>query len=126
MSARSASVRPSLASLFSWGSVPGSPAEVRAFLQRRISIYLVFTSAFWAAALLLATLLTVLTRPEQLSAKITALLLAMVLALAALWWFGRRKERSTRWLFIADLAATTLQGTLIALLLFAMLRLIRY
>ena len=44
MKAHSASVRPSLTSLFSWGSVPGSPAEVRAFLQRRISIYLLFTS----------------------------------------------------------------------------------
>src|SRR5688572_3649855 len=100
MHARSAGVRPSFAALFSWGSVPGSPAEVRAFLQRRIAIYLAFTSAFWASALLLATLLTALTRPEQASAKITALLLSMVLALAAMWWFARQKERSTRWLFI--------------------------
>ncbi len=53
MSVASGSIRPSLASLFRWGSVPGSPGEVRAYLERRVTIYLGFAAAFWGAAWLL-------------------------------------------------------------------------
>src|SRR5262249_39233292 len=35
MAARALTLRPKLVSLFRWGTVPGSPEEVRAFLQHR-------------------------------------------------------------------------------------------
>jgi hypothetical protein len=130
MSVLSASVRPSLASLFRWASVPGSPEEVRAFLQRRIRIYLGFTSIFWGSAWLITTLLSLLTRAEETlvgpGATRMALHLGMAIALGVLWWAARRGQRSTRWLMIVDLAATMFQGVVIGALIVGMLPLIRY
>jgi hypothetical protein len=130
MSVLSASVRPSLASLFRWASVPGSPEEVRAFLQRRIGIYLGFTAAFWAAAWFMTTLLSLLTRPEETfqgpGAVRVAIHLGMAVGLGTLWWAARRRERSMKWLMIADLATTTMAGVVIGGLIIGALPLIRY
>ncbi|HKO53263.1 MAG TPA: serine/threonine-protein kinase [Polyangiaceae bacterium] len=130
MSKASGSTRPSLVSLFRWGSVPGSPSEVRAYLQRRVTIYLGFAAAFWGAAWLLATLVGLLTQPEDILGADhllrTASHLPMTLALAGLWWALKRKERSTRWLIVADLATAVFQGIFLGILALGMVPLIRY
>jgi eukaryotic-like serine/threonine-protein kinase len=130
MSKASGSIRPSLVSLFRWGSVPGSPSEVRAYLQRRVMIYLGFAAAFWGAAWVLATLVGLLTQPEDILGKDhvlrTASHLPMTLILAGLWWALRRKERSTRWLIIVDLTTAVVQGLFLGLLALGMVPLIRY
>ena len=130
MSAAPGSIHPSLASLFRWGSVPGSPGEVRAYLQRRVTIYLGFASAFWSAAWVLTTLLSLLTRPEDVLTGLhtgrTVIHLAMSVIITALWWTMRRKERSARWLIVADLATAALQGVFLGILVIGMLPLVRF
>jgi len=130
MSKASGSIRPSLVSLFRWGSVPGSPSEVRAYLQRRVTIYLGFAAAFWGAAWLLATLVGLITQPEDVLGADhlwrTLSHLSMTFALAGLWWALKRKERSTRWLIVMDLATAILQGCFLGILALGMVPLIRY
>jgi serine/threonine-protein kinase len=129
MSKAAGSIRPSIASLFRWGSVPGSPAEVRAYLQRRVAIYLGFAAAFWGAAWLLATIVGLVTQPEDVLGKDhlwrTMGHFTMTLIIAVLWWALKRKERSTRWLIIADLATAGLQGVFLGILAIGMVPLIR-
>ena len=130
MSKVSGSIRPSLGSLFRWGSVPGSPSEVRAYLQRRVTIYLGFTAAFWGAAWVLATLVGLLTQPEDILGMDhllrTASHLPMTFALAGLWWALKRKQRSALWLNVVDLATAGLQGIFLGILALGMVPLIRY
>jgi eukaryotic-like serine/threonine-protein kinase len=130
MSKATGSIRPSLASLFRWASVPGSPSEVRAYLQRRVTIYLGFVATFWAAAWLLATLVGLLTQPEDILAREhlwrTASHLPMTLGLAGLWWALKRKDRSRRWLIVVDLTTAVVQGFFLGLLALGMVPLIRY
>jgi eukaryotic-like serine/threonine-protein kinase len=130
MKARVAGIRPRLASLFSWGSMPGSPEEVRGFLQRRIMVYLGFVAAFWAVAWLVTTLLTLATRPAEVMTRISALRVSLhfgsVVVMMLLWWAARRKQRSQRWLIGVDLIATVLQGCLLAVLIVASKSLIRF
>jgi serine/threonine-protein kinase len=130
MSVLSASVRPSLISLFRWASVPGSPEEVRAFLQRRARIYLGFSAVFWTVAWVVTTLLTLLTRAEDAlvgsGATRMVLHLGWALVFGGLWWAARRGERSMRWLMVVDLASMVFQGVVIGALIVATLPLIRY
>ena len=124
------SIRPSLASLFHWGSVPGSPSEVRAYLQRRVTTYLGAVSSIWGAAWVLGTLLGMLTRPEDVIGGVhaarTAAHLFMVVAMTALWRAAKRKERSTRWLINVDVATAVLQGFFLAILMVGMIPLIHF
>jgi eukaryotic-like serine/threonine-protein kinase len=130
MKTRLAGVRPGLMSLFSWGSMPGSPEEVRGFLQRRIMVYLGFVAAFWAVAWLITTLLTLVTRPAEVLTGMGALRVSLhfgsVVVMALLWRAARRKQRSQRWLISVDLIATVLQGCLLAVLIVASKSLIRF
>jgi predicted Ser/Thr protein kinase len=130
MSKASGSIRPSLVSLFRWGSVPGSPSEVRAYLQGRVTIYLGFAAAFWGVAWLLATLVGLLTQPEDILGMDhllrTASHLPMTLALAGLWWALKRKQRSKRWLITVDLVTAVMQGLFLGILALGMVPLIRY
>ena len=130
MKTRLAGMRPGLVSLFSWGSMPGSPEEVRGFLQRRMMVYLGFVAAFWAIAWLITTLLTLVTRPADVLSGISALRVGLhlgsVVVMVLLWWAARRKQHSQRWLIGVDLIATVLQGCLLAVLVVASKSLIRF
>ena len=103
---------------------------MRAYFQRRLTMYLGLVSSIWGAAWVLSTSLTLLTIPEDVIGRVhalrTAAHLSMVIAMTALWWAARRKERSTRWLINVDLAAALLQGCFLAVLMIGMIPLIRY
>jgi len=119
-----------LASAFRRSSIPDVPADTRSYLQRRLTLCLGFIAAFWGGAWLLTTLLAAFTRPEDAfvglnAARTTAHFLVGV-AMLALWWLARRRERSMRWLLTVDVAAAVVQGVLLASLAVAMLPLIRY
>ena len=130
MSKASGSIRPSIASLFRWGSVPGSPAEVRAYLQRRVTIYLGFAAAFWGVAWLLAMIVGLATQPEDVLGqdhlRRTVGHLSMTLLLAGLWRALKSKPRSTRFLVVVDLATAALQGVFLGVLAIGLVPLIRF
>src|SRR5690349_4196777 len=52
------------------GSVPGSPEEVRSFLQRRIKLFVTTMFAIWLFALTVDTLIDAFTLPRMFSAEL--------------------------------------------------------
>jgi eukaryotic-like serine/threonine-protein kinase len=124
------SSRPSLASLFGWGRVPGSPEEVRAFLQRRLTTYLGFMTVLHALAGTVGFGMTLISlRGEafrggfwirHLIAELTPLVLLV------LWLSARRRPRSMTWLGAVDAAVTLLQALLMAAMVALSLRIVRF
>jgi len=93
-------------------------------------MYLALLSWIWGVAWVFATSLGLLIAPEDVIGRAhalrTATHLGMVLAMTALWWASKRKERSTRWLINVDLATAVFQGLFLAALMIGMIPLIRY
>jgi serine/threonine-protein kinase len=102
-----------------FASVPGAPQEARAFVQRRIALYLGFMCAVWTAGWLGSFVLSwssgtpsdILRRPEP------AIHLGTCAVLFGLWLLLRRKNLGDFWLNVVDASGTKLQALVIAALL---------
>jgi eukaryotic-like serine/threonine-protein kinase len=114
--------RSGLAALFRWGSVPGTPEEVRAFLQRRVSIYLGFATLLWGAGALVSSTMILLQERDALSganAVRTALHFLAPALMAVMWAVCRRGRRSLSWLTTAELVTSVLQGLVLGVMIYA-------
>jgi hypothetical protein len=106
-------------SLLGWGSVPGAPGEVRAFMQRRVGSALAIVTTIWGVGAVLATFLAVSAgeRIEGSSLVRAGVHLGTPVALALLWIATRSGRRSLGWLAAADIAATLLQGVALGVMI---------
>jgi serine/threonine-protein kinase len=106
-----------IARVLGFAGVAGSPDEARAFLQRRIALYVGLVSAFWFGAWLLnaitgAVLGDWLPATTALRGAVAAHLgFAGIAGLA--WWVLRRGRPSIPVLGTADAVTTVLQGTML-------------
>jgi serine/threonine-protein kinase len=106
-----------------FGSVPGSPEEVRAFLQLRVSLFLALMGALWLIMLALDAVAR-FTTPVPLAeaatdhARVIAYALLAV-ALGLLWLVSRRGSHGLPILGTLDATATVAQGVALGALLFA-------
>src|SRR6187402_1690842 len=95
-----------LAGLLRWGSVPGSPEEARAFLQRRVSIAMGVAAVLWGIGAALAIPLAFISRPQDAMGGVNTarnvVHLGTSVALIGMWLLTRRGRRSLSMLAVID------------------------
>lgn len=112
----------SLSSILSLGAVPGSPEEVRAFQQRRLSLFVGGTAGLWAFALgldLVAALIVGTSREFSSRFALPEFWLHVVAtsALVVLFLFLRSAARASATLNVVDAATTSLVSVILALII---------
>src|SRR5687768_13281254 len=100
------------------GSVPGDPTEARAFVQRRVRIYLGVVLGIWTGVFVLDRIITLaftgrLFWGQNVSAWLHC---AIVVGLAALYGVASRGERSMVTMGVVELFGTAGQGALLSAL----------
>jgi eukaryotic-like serine/threonine-protein kinase len=118
-------------SLFRLGSVPGDPEDARAFIGRRVSLFLGFSCFMWGFAWVISIVIDLATRPELvalhgLNGARLVLHLLIVLGLVGAWLFTRERELSLRTLAILDFFGAELQAVALCMLLVYSLPIIQY
>jgi serine/threonine-protein kinase len=107
-----------LAGLLRWGSVPGSPEEARAFLQRRVSIAMGVAAVLWGIGAALAIPLAFISRPQDAMGGVNTarnvVHLGTSVALIGMWLLTRRGRRSLSMLAVIDVCGALLQACLLA------------
>jgi serine/threonine-protein kinase len=102
--------------LFGFGSVPGSPAEARAFLQRRVALYTGMALGLWGLATLVDAFIRVprLFLPgKSFFGPILGLEVLCTLLLGGLYLGTRRGERPLGFLHAVDAGGTLVQALLL-------------
>jgi eukaryotic-like serine/threonine-protein kinase len=104
-----------------FGTVPGDAEETRAFLQRRVALYLGVVSLLWLSVSITGYLSSVFFMPSllhDLGAMRAGLIHnAAMLALATGWFFCRRGKRSRRTLGWLDAGSTIGQAIVMSTLM---------
>ena len=119
MTRRSSSQSRWFAKALGFGSVPGSPTEVRAFLQRRVSLYLALMCALWLVMLALDTVARFATQAPHHGHLPTAVYASIALLLGSLWLVSRRGSHRLPILGTLDATMTVGQGVALGALLLA-------
>jgi len=98
------------------GSVPGDPSEARAFVQRRVRIYLAVVLAIWTGVFLLDRAITFgfTGRFFWGAAETSWYHGGIIVLLAALWAFTARGPRAMPTMGLVELVATVGQGALLS------------
>lgn len=108
--------RRSWSTLFGFGSVPGSPAEARAFLQRRVTLYIGLALGLWTIGTGFDAALRVLPPLGMGDASfgdVPRMQLAGTVLLAVSFLAARRGERSTGFLHAVDAGGTLVQAAIL-------------
>jgi hypothetical protein len=130
MSERVPSETFSVARWFRLGSVPGSPDEVREFVQRRITTFLGFCLSILALTFALVTGLGFITDPREVTDGANGVRslvhLAAGLTLGGLLWFVRRRRFSERGLLWLDFVGVLVPSVAISAMLASSLPVVRY
>lgn len=94
------------------GSVPGDPVEARAFMQRRVRLYLAVALAIWSGVFTLDRLITFAFTGDLIygSGRSTLVHAAITIVLALLYVLSRSGELSVVALANVDIVATTGQA----------------
>jgi serine/threonine-protein kinase len=120
----------SVASLFRLGSVPGSPEEVRSFVQARLRTYLGFMAVLWSIAGSLGTVLSGVVSLEHTFTGVNALRsgghVLGAASMIVLFACVTRGRRSSTALAAIDLIATVLQGVFLGLMVVSALPIVQY
>jgi serine/threonine-protein kinase len=111
----------SLSSILSLGTVPGSPEEVRAFQQRRLSLFVGGAAALWGFGLVLDTLAAVLVGTvREFSTRFGVaefwLHVGSTLALTLLFLFLRSGRRASSTLNVVDAVTMVLVSSILAVI----------
>jgi len=130
MSERSPSETFSVARLFRLGSVPGSPDEIRAFVQRRITTFIGFCLAILGLTFALVTALGFITNPADVTEGVNGVRslvhLVAAIALSGLLWAVRGRRFSERGLWLLDLVGVLLPAFAVSAMLASSLPVVRY
>ena len=113
-----------------WGTVPGSPEEARAFLQRRIAIALGKAALLWGVGAALAIPLAFISRPQDASGGVNTARnlthIGMTVALLVMWLITRRGRLSLSLLSAIDFVGALLQACLLSVMIATSLPIIMF